>query len=278
MLFALGPRGGVSKNLLSRWGVFPLMPESFENGGAQMRRFENLVAIVTGGGSGIGRATCLRFASEGAKVVVADIDETRSRQVVKEIETLSGEALFVRCDVAIPSDLENLVSQSLNRFQRIDILVNNAAILTSGPFMEISLEQWDHVFAVNLRAAFLLSKFAIRHMKNGAVIHVSSVHARETTPNNAPYAASKGGIESLTRAMSLEISPRTARINAIAPGAVNTPMLWANPNVKTGKEKINGRVAEPEEIASAICFLASNDASFVHGTTLVVDGGRLDFL
>ena len=115
-------------------------------------------------------------------------------------------------------------------------------------------------------------------MKNGAVVNISSVHAHQTTPNVIPYATSKGGIEAFTRGMSREHLPAVARFNALAPGAVDTPMLWSNPNVKSGKEKIEGDIGTPEELAAAICFLASDEASYINGSTLVVDGGRLDIL
>src|SRR5205085_5236008 len=115
-------------------------------------------------------------------------------------------------------------------------------------------------------------------MQHGAVVNVSSVHGHQTTPNVLPYAASKGGTEAFTRGLSLEYPPTQARFNCVAPGAVDTPMLWNNPNVKSGKEKVEGEIGKPEELAAAICFLASEDASFINGTTLIVDGGRLDIL
>jgi glucose 1-dehydrogenase len=116
------------------------------------------------------------------------------------------------------------------------------------------------------------------HMKNGAVVNISSVHGHQTTPNVLPYAASKGAIEAFTRGLSIEYNRDIARFNSVAPGAVDTPMLWSNPNVKSGKEKIEGVIGTPEELAAAICFLSSDEAAYINGTTLVVDGGRLDIL
>jgi NAD(P)-dependent dehydrogenase (short-subunit alcohol dehydrogenase family) len=133
--------------------------------------------------------------------------------------------------------------------------------------------------AVNLGSVFLLCKYVVPHMPAGsAIVNVSSVHARETTRNVVPYAASKGGIEAFTRGFSEELADRKIRINCVSPGAVNTPMLWNNPNVKSGAEKVTGAVGQPADIAAAILFLASSEARFITGTTLVADGGRLDIL
>ena len=129
--------------------------------------------------------------------------------------------------------------------------------------------------AVNLRSVFLFCKYCIPHMTKGAIVNTSSVHAHQTTPNVLPYAATKGGIEAFTRGLSLEYPADKARFNCVAPGAVDTPMLWNNPNVKSGKEKITGAIGKPEDLAAAICFLAADDATYINGTTLVVDGGRL---
>ena len=155
------------------------------------------------------------------------------------------------------------------------MLVSDAAMMTFKPLLELDPADWDRVMNVNLRALFRLCQLCLPHMQGGAVVAVSSVHAFQTTPNVVPYAASKGGMEALVRGLSLEISHTHARINAVAPGAVETPMLRDNPNVKSGAEQITGQVGTPEELAAAICFLASAEASFINGTTLVVDGGRL---
>jgi glucose 1-dehydrogenase len=241
-------------------------------------RFQDQVAIVTGAGSGIGRATSLLLAREGAKVVVVDFNDAHGEQVMNEIRAQGGKSFFIHCDVSKTEEIKNVIDKTLSHFNSINLIVNNAALMTFNSFWDVTVEDWDRVMVTNLRAAFLFCKFAVPHMKNGSIVNISSVHGHQTTPNNSPYAASKGGIEAMTRAMSLEVSMDHIRINAVAPGAVNTPMLWANPNVTNGKEKIQGKIAEPQEIASAICFLLSKEASFIHGTTLVVDGGRLDYL
>ncbi len=241
-------------------------------------RFKNKVAIITGAGSGIGRATAIKLAREGAKIVVADISETHGESVKEEILALNESAIFVKTDIASESDLHHLVHQSLHFYKRIDVVVNNAAIMTFCPVIDVKLDDWDRVIHTNLRSVFLMTKLTLPHINGGAIVNLSSVHAHETTPNNSPYAASKGGVEAFTRAISLEIKPDKVRVNCVAPGAVNTPMLWNNPNIKSGREKIQGRVAEPDEVAAAIVFLASDEASNIHGTSLIVDGGRLAIL
>jgi NAD(P)-dependent dehydrogenase (short-subunit alcohol dehydrogenase family) len=242
-------------------------------------RFEGKVCLVTGAGSGIGRAAARRFAHEGAKVVIADLNEQHGSETAAQIAKAGGEAIFVRTNVGDPHDVRAAVDAAVQRWARIDVVVNDAATMTFQPVVDLPDEEWDKVLHVNLRSVFLFCKYATPHMRpGGAFVNISSVHAHETTRNVVPYAASKGGIEAFTRGFSEEIAPRKLRINCVAPGAVNTPMLWDNPNVKSGAEKIQGAVGQPEDIAAAICFLASAEARFITGTTLVVDGGRLDIL
>ena len=241
-------------------------------------RFQDRVCLVTGGGSGIGRATCELFAAEGGQVTVVDQSEERGNETVGAITQAGGRAIFVQTDVAVPAQVRAAVNAAVDRWGTIDILVNNAAVMTFTPVVELAEEEWDRLMAVNLRAAFLFCRYALPHMRNGAIVNVSSVHAHQTTANVVPYAASKGGLEAFTRGLSVEVAREQARVNCVAPGAVDTPMLWTNPNVRSGKERVEGAVGKPEEIAAAIAFLASDDARFVNGTTLVVDGGRLSIL
>lgn len=241
-------------------------------------RFKNKVCIITGGSSGIGLATSLQFAREGAKVAILSRTEKEGVEALKEIEKAGGKAVFLKTDIAIPADLEAAFKAVIKKWKKIDVLVNNAAMMTFKPIKEISIEEWDHLMAVNMRAVFLLSKYCLEHMKKGAIVNVSSVHAHETTPNVVPYATSKGAMEAFTRGVSMEYKSSQVRVNCVAPGAVDTPMLWENPRVKSGKEKIEGEIGKPEDIAAAICFLASDEAKFINGTTLVVDGGRLNIL
>ncbi len=241
-------------------------------------RFQDKVCLITGGSSGIGKATAKRLAHEGAKVVILNRNEQEGNEAVEEIEAEGGEALYVKTDIASPQEIEAAFKTVIDKWQRIDVLINNAAMMTFKPIVEISVEEWDRLMDVNLRAVFLLSQCCLRYMKKGAIVNVSSVHAHETTANVVPYATSKGAMEAFTRGLSREYESSQVRINNVAPGAVDTPMLWENPNVKSGKEKIEGAIGKPEEIAAAICFLASDEASFINGTTLVVDGGRLNIL
>jgi glucose 1-dehydrogenase len=241
-------------------------------------RFSKKVCMVTGGGSGIGKATCLRFAREGASVIVIDRDERNGVDTVNEIIKQGGDAMFIKTDISSADEISACVNSIVTKFRKIDVLVNNAAMMTFKPIVDLELHEWDQVMNVNLRSIFLFSKLCLPHINGGAIINISSVHAHETTANVIPYATSKGGIEAFTRGMSREYPTEKIRFNAVAPGAVDTPMLWSNPNVKSGKEKIEGQIGKPEELAAAICFLASDEASYINGTTLVVDGGRLDIL
>jgi glucose 1-dehydrogenase len=242
-------------------------------------RFQDKICLVTGGTSGIGRATCLQLAAEGAVVVVLGRDAAEGREVVRHIKKAGGRARFLRCDLARPGSIRAAISQLQQREGRLDVLVSNAAMMTFEPIVELPVAKWDALMQVNLRSLFQLCHGLLPLMPAGsAVVCVSSVHAHETTARVVPYATSKGATEAFVRGLSRELDPRHCRINAVAPGAVNTPMLWDNPNVKSGAEKIEGPVGEPEDIAAAICFLAAAEARFIHGTTLVVDGGRLDQL
>lgn len=241
-------------------------------------RFKGRVCIVTGGGSGIGRAACERFANEGGRVLIADMSEEHGEAAVKAIRGAGGESAFIKTDVANESQVKAAVQSAMDRWGRLDVMVNDAAMMTFKKVVDLSVAEWDRVFAVNLRSVFLFCHYSLPHMKKGAIVNISSVHAYETEAGVSSYAASKGGMQAFTRALSRELAGTAVRVNCVAPGAVDTPMLWNNPNVKSGKEKVDGAVGKPEDIAAAIAFLASDEASFITGTTLVVDGGRLNIL
>lgn len=241
-------------------------------------RFTDKVCIVSGGGSGIGKATCLQLAGEGGRVVVVDITDN-GQQTVQEIEMAGGEAIFAKADVSSSQQVQAAVKAAVDKWGRIDVIVNDAAMMTFTPIVDLPEEQFMKVLSVNLFSVFLFCKYGVPHMGPGsAIVNISSVHAHETTKNVVPYAASKGGMEAFTRGFSEELEDKKIRINCVAPGSVDTPMLWDNPNVKSGTEKLEGAVGKPEDLANAICFMASAEARFVNGTTLVVDGGRLDIL
>ena len=240
-----------------------------------MFRFQNKVCLVTGATSGIGRATAVRLGREGATVVCLGREVKAGHAVEAEIKAGGSDALFIKTDVGRDADLVHAVETTLARFHRIDILINDAAMMTYTPILDLDPAEWDLVMNVNLRALFRLCQLCVPHMKGGAVVAISSVHAFQSTPNVAPYATSKGGLEAFVRGLSLEVPYTQARINAVAPGAVETPMLRNNPNVMDGTEKITGQIGTPDELAAAICFLASDEANFINGSTMTVDGGRL---
>jgi NAD(P)-dependent dehydrogenase (short-subunit alcohol dehydrogenase family) len=246
--------------------------------GAQ-RRFHGKVCIVSGGGSGIGQATCRRLAGEGGRVVVADLNEDHGNETVRLIAAAGGQAIFAKCDVSKSADVQGAVQAALDKWDRVDVVVNDAAMMTFTKIVDLDEQDWDRVLAVNLKSVFLFCKYAVPHMKpGGAVVNVSSVHAHETEHLVVPYATSKGGMEAFTRGFALECEEAKVRVNCVAPGAVDTPMLWSNPLVKSGQEKVTGAVGKPEDIAAVIAFLASGEGRFINGTTVVADGARLDIL
>ncbi len=242
-------------------------------------RFTNKVCIVSGAGSGIGKAVAKQLAREGGAVNVVDLNEQHGEMTVREITEAHGQAMFTHCDVSSAPDVQTAIRATVAKWHRIDVVVNDAAMMTFLPIADLPDEDWDKVLHVNVRSVFLFCKYALPHMRAGsAFVNISSVHAHETTKNVVPYATSKGGMEAFTRGFSEEIAPKKVRINCVAPGAVDTPMLWSNPNIKSGVEKVKGAIGKPEDIAAAVCFLAAPEARFITGTTLVVDGGRLDIL
>ncbi|KQR25656.1 SDR family NAD(P)-dependent oxidoreductase [Deinococcus sp. Leaf326] len=246
-----------------------------------MKRFEHKTVIVTGAASGIGLAAATRFAQEGARVVIADLHGDQAQKAAEEVKAAGASgALGIACDVSKAEQVQACVAQTLASFGSLDVIVNNAGLMTFKPLAELTLDDWNRVLAVDLLGAFLFIQQGFLHMKpGGAVVNVSSIHARETEPLVAPYAAAKAALLSLTRSAAIEGKPRGLRINAVLPGAVDTPMLWDNPNVQSGVEKINpADVGQATDLAAAIAFLASDDAAFVQGTGMVVDGGRLDHL
>src|SRR3954447_26298930 len=242
-------------------------------------RYSNRVCMVTGAGSGIGKAVARQMAREGGNVTVIDLNEQHGNQTVQEITNSKGEAIFAKCDVGNATEIKAAVQATLDKWKKIDVVVNDAAMMTFKPIVELPDDDWDKVLNVNLRSVFLFCKYSVPHMApGGAIVNISSVHAHETTKNVVPYATSKGAMEAFTRGFSEEIAGKKLRINCVAPRAVDTPMLWNNPNIKSGVEKVEGAIGKPEDIAAAVCFLGAPEARFITGTTLIVDGGRLDIL
>jgi NAD(P)-dependent dehydrogenase (short-subunit alcohol dehydrogenase family) len=238
-------------------------------------------AIVTGAAGGIGLATARRLLKDGASVLLADLDQDRldaaAAQLAGETEADPKRIATVICDVAHEDQVAAAADQAITAFGHWDIVVNNAGLMIFKPIEEQTAEDWQRILGVDLLGAFFFVKQAFLKMKGGgAVVNVSSVHAVETVPLVAPYAAAKTALLSLTRSAALEGKPKNVRVNAVLPGAVDTPMLWDNPNVRSGAEVINkAEVGTPDDIAAAIAFLCSDDAAFVWGAGLRVDGGRL---
>ncbi len=243
--------------------------------------FQNKVVIVTGSASGIGLATAKRFAKEGAKVVLADINGDKLKEAETEVRSAGAAAVWTSvCDVSNEQDVEATVSGAIKNLGGFDIMVNNAGLMVFKKIEEQTKEDWLKILSVDLLGAFFFTKQAFLHMTNGgAIVNVSSIHAVETTPNVATYAAAKSAVLSLTRSASMEGKAKNIRVNAVLPGAIDTPMLWDNPNVKAGLEQIQMTdVGKPEDVADLIAYLASDEAAFVQGAAVRVDGGRLDRL
>ena len=240
-------------------------------------RFAGRVAVVTGGASGIGLATARRLASEGAKVVIADLHgDAADRAAATLLANGAPDSLGLACDVSDEAGVEAAVAATLARFGRLDIVVNNAGMMLFKPLEEFTGQDWSRILGVDLMGAVHFTRQAFLHMKGGAVVNLSSVHAERTSPLVAPYAAAKAAVLSLTRSAAIEGAAKGIRVNAVVPGAIDTPMLWDNPNVKSGVEKIDkSDVGRAEDVAAAIAYLASDDATFITGTSLAVDGGRL---
>jgi len=238
-------------------------------------------AIVTGAAGGIGLATARRLLRDGASVLLADLNqdklEAAASQLALEAKADPRRIATVVCDVSREDQVVAAADEAIARFGHWDIVVNNAGLMMFKPIEEQTVEDWQRILGVDLLGAFLFIKQAFLKMKGGgAVVNVSSVHAVETEPLVAPYAAAKTALLSLTRSAALEGKPKGVRVNVVLPGAVDTPMLWDNPNVRSGAEVINkAEVGTPDDIAAAIAFLCGEDAAFIWGAELRVDGGRL---
>jgi NAD(P)-dependent dehydrogenase (short-subunit alcohol dehydrogenase family) len=245
------------------------------------------VALITGGASGIGQATALLFAREGAAVSVVDLDEAGGQAIVHKIVREGGQAIFVPCDVSRAADCQRAVQQTVEEFGGLDILFNNAGIIRRATVLETSEEEWDRVMAVNAKSVFLLSKYAIPIMAEaggGVIINTASGWGLVGGRKAAAYCASKGAVVLLTKALALDHGGQNIRVNCICPGDTDTPMLrdeaWQLGEsderfLAAAAQRPLQRIGQPDDIAQAALYLASNASSFVTGTALVVDGGGL---
>ena len=244
-------------------------------------RLANKVAIITGGGSGIGRATAYLFAEEGAKVVVAQRTDAKGEETVAGINSRGGQAIFVHTDVTIAPEVEHLIRITADTFGKIDVLFINAGIRMQPTAVEtIDEALWDTMYATNVKSIFLTAKYAVPEMKRaggGVIINNASISGVRPRMYDSVYSSSKGAVIALTKALALELAPDNIRVNCISPVATDTPMIAGTPEER--KQAVLstiplGRIARPEDIAYAALYLASDESAMLTGTNLKVDGGR----
>jgi len=250
-----------------------------------MGRLDRKVAVVTGAASGIGRGTALCLAREGAAVLAADLNSQGGEQVIGEIAAAGGRAVFQHTEVSSEPDIKALVDRALSEYGRLDIMFNNAGLVGAvGPIEKVGADDWDRTIAVLLRAVFLGIKYAVEPMRKaggGSIISTSSVASFLPSPYGAAYAAAKGAVISLSRAAALQLGPDRIRVNCICPGAINTP-IWGSVPAFSDPAAVAQvldhvqtipRVGRPEDIASMVLFLASDESEWVTGQAMIVDGG-----
>jgi len=233
------------------------------------------VAIVTGAGQGIGEGIAKKLASEGCKVVVCDLSEENAQKVATEI---GDNAMAIKCDISNKLEVDNLVSKTTEKFGNLDIMVNNAGIYPFKAFAEMTEEDWEKVQNVNLKGAFLTAQAAAKVMKEGSkIVEVSSIASVQGFVGLTHYCASKGGVNGFVRALALELAPKKINVNAVAPGAINTPGATGSVDEQTKSQMTAAiplkRMGEPADIANAVAFLASDEANYITGQIVVVDGG-----
>lgn len=245
-------------------------------------RFEGKVVMVTGGGSGIGRSVALKFAQEGASVAIPEINEANAIETAEAVKKLGRDALVVKTDVSSSTDVQRSIARALDRFGKVDILVNNAGINLRNEPQNFTDEEWRRIIGVNLDGVWFYCRYILPHFLargGGNVVNIASVGAFQASHNRAPYMASKGAVVSLTRALAIDLAEKNVRVNAVAPGLTET-------HLATGQARIDiyqlgeyltpmRRWAKPDEIAAGVLFLASDDASFITGEVLSIDGGLL---
>ena len=252
-----------------------------------MRNLKNKIALVTGARQGMGKSHAIALAKQGAKVVITDINQADCQKVVDEIKDFGGEGIALKLDVSNKSEVDLVVAEIVKKFGQLNILVNNAGIAQFKPFLELSEEDWDKTIDINLKGEFLCAQAAAKLMKGqkegGVIINIASVAMGQQgigMPNIAHYCASKGGVAAMTEALAAELAPFNIRVNAIAPGMLETPMI----DVVKSDPKMMGamlqrvplkRVGRPEEVSELVVFLASDSSSYMTGAVVVIDGGWL---
>ena len=250
-----------------------------------MMRFHDKVVLITGAGVGIGRAAAIRFSTEGARVAVNSLTPANGMETLRLLKQARGDGIYIQGDVSKDAEARRMVEETVKRFGRIDILVNNAGIVLPGRVDNTSEDDWDRTLAVNLKGAFLVSRYVILEMRRGGggvIVHNASVAAIKGVKDRAAYAASKGGLWALTKAMAADHLADNIRVNCVCPGTTDTPSLdrriqaFADP-VRAKADFIArqpmGRLGRDQEIAAAICFAASDEAAFMNGATITIDGG-----
>lgn len=246
-----------------------------------MSLLQNKVALVSGAGSGIGKAIAITYAKEGAKVVVADINEEHAKQTVKEIEDLGGEALAIKADSSKADENKKLVLDTVAKFGRLDIACNNAGIGgPAKPTGEYEPEEWDKVIGLNLNGVFYACRYQLEQMEKnggGSIVNIASIHGQVAAPNSPAYTASKHAVVGLTKNIASEYSTKNIRCNAVGPGYIETPLLQANLSEEAkkaiaAKSPIN-RLGQVQEIADLVAFLSSDKSSFTTGSYIIADGG-----
>lgn len=250
-------------------------------------RFSNKVALITGSGSGIGRATAVLFAKEGAKVVVNDLLPKRGEETLKLVKDAGAEGIYVQSDVSVAADAERMLKETIKTYGKIDILVNNAGIILPGRVDNVAEDDFDKVMKINVKGVFLVSKFAILEMKRsggGVIVNIASVAALKGIADRSAYSASKGAILSLTRAMAIDYIKDNIRVNCVCPGTTYTPALeermQALPDPEAARAAFiarqpMGRLGKDEEIAQAVLFACCDEASYMNGSIVSIDGGAL---
>jgi len=245
---------------------------------------KNLVAIVTGGARGIGFATALELARQGASIIVADLDKAGADKAAVALREAGHRALPLQLDVAHRNSIKCVVEETLKEFKRIDVLINNAAIPGRvAPIAEVTDKDWDDVMAIDLKSVYMFCQAVLPCMmqqRSGAIVNVASIAGKEGTPNLIPYTVAKAGVIALTKALAKEVVGAGIRVNAVAPAPIETDLLksWPPEKVADMKNRVPmGRLGKPEEVANVICFLASDKASFVTGQCYDVSGGRATY-